>query len=312
MSSVATDKAVLSAREFLKKSSKSEHGLNRWSYVGDSGERRDDYGPCWAGIYPNNGYVVPPGGVFVATFMGQPETPFGKYAYGDKSREFLNVLVGPESPWRQTVVPCLVVKDPDEIHEDRGFVFDVQEVNYLLLMNFLIATRMVAEWSSKFSVYETLRESGVSRIDSYVTAQFFEPCQNKFRVVAQGGHQPFSSFPMFRLVDRLRSGKPNGISRNFTTGLTVNPLTYYIPPYYSSPFYSNSPDPVLLKTMPSQVSLKTLKKYPSALSDTSLPENVKERLSFVEDFWSHKPEPVVEPVLKKKRSLKQPSEELDF
>ena len=210
--------------------------------------------------------------------------------YGKRSEAFLDFLLGPDSPWRSTIVPHLVTKDPHEVHDQRGFVFEgLDEINHLLLLNFLVASRMPAEFHRKYAVFQDLLESDVPKFESYMASQAFYKSASSYSAAYQGGHEPFSSLPVWNLIDRLRSGEPNGISRSFYSTSLRNPNSITgAGSFYSSPFYSparrDGPiEKFLLDLNLSNrpVSLRRIKEYASLLAsngdagETSLSKKIK-------------------------------------
>jgi len=286
MEADVTGEAVSSALKFLEQDSKKSGALNRWSFVHPSGKRFDRSGPCFWELRPeaNNREVSPPTGCLTVTYSGGHGAYSNgvKYEYGDDSKDFVEFLVGPESPWRSSLVPFLVFKDPKKIFDDRGFIFgNLSEINFLVLKNFLIATRMCMEFPNKFQVMKTLISKGVSRFDSYITAQSFSTVGGTFNVSYQSGHEPFSSHEMALLIDRLRSGEVNGTHKSFYGGKEIKTVSCFLS--FSSPFYSEIPRQIKSIYDVSSPSLEVLLKYAKSLSDnvpevSGTPEPRKKRM----------------------------------
>lgn len=279
METDVTKEAVSSALEFLSKDSKKAGSLNRWCFVTPKGKKSPEDYVCFATLRsdPDNRKMAPPSGCLAVTYTGGPGKEPRVYNYDEDSRDFVSFLVGPESPWRHCLVPFLVQKDPNEIFESRGFVFgNLEEINYLSLLNFLIATRMCLEFPSKFQTMKTLIADSVSPFDAYITAQTFVTYDSgKFAGDLQRGHEPFSSHQMSDLIVRLRSGEVNGINRSFYGGYAKD-----YPPgvqfsYFSSPFWSKrDPKFTPLGGFVNKIGgIDLLHEYIKALhGDTNLPE----------------------------------------
>jgi hypothetical protein len=124
--------------------------------------------------------------------------------------EQVRFLLSDHSPWRRTVTPHLVFKDPDEVCDHGGFILErFTEIDASALYTFAQSTRFSCEHPGYFQSYLWMRDHGADPGVAYLLAHWApNPSRDHVKLSQYAAtHSTLAGAALPRVADKWLSGR---------------------------------------------------------------------------------------------------------